>query len=69
MPQIVPGLALGLNVFILRGPGDPNISSTLPPTSEVNTVAVGSLWLRTDGPDSGHVLYVKTAQPNTWTAK
>jgi hypothetical protein len=56
-------------VYVLRGVGDPNVTSNLPPTSNVGTIALGSLWLRTDAPDSTHALYVKTAQPNTWTAK
>lgn len=68
MPQPTPGILLGKDVYILRGVGDPNVSGTLPATSIVSTIAVGSLWLRTDAPDSTHALYVCTA-PGVWTAK
>jgi hypothetical protein len=64
MSQPVPGLLLGNDVYILRGAYDPNVVPNLPASSTVSTVALASLFLRTD---TGAV-YVKTAQPNTWTA-
>ena len=65
MSQPVPGILLGNDVYILRGAYDPNVAANLPAASVVNTVALGSLFLRTD---TG-TLYVKSAEPNTWTAK
>ena len=52
-------------VVILFGSGDPNSVTD----ASLNGAAVGSLWSRLDGPDSTRCLYVKTALPNTWTAK
>jgi hypothetical protein len=67
MAQVIPGILLGKNVYVLRGVGDPGTAGTLPAKSEVNTIALGSLFLRTD---TG-TLYVKTGPgtPGTWTAK
>jgi hypothetical protein len=64
MSQPVPGILLGQDVYILRGAYDPNVAANLPASSIVSTIALSSLFLRTD---TGAV-YVKTAQPNTWTA-
>lgn len=62
-------LGLGLNgvgqVVYLFAAGDPNANTD----PSVASAAVGSLYSRLDGPDSTHCLYVKTALPNTWTAK
>ena len=66
-------VALGANgsgqMLILTGAGDPNaISDLVGSRPGVNSAAVGSLFLRQDGSTSTS-LYVKTAMPNTWTAK
>jgi len=65
MSQPIPGILLGNDVYILRGAGDPNVQANLPATSIVSPIALSSLFLRTD---TG-AFYVKTAQPNVWTAK
>ena len=56
-------------ILILTGIGDPN---TIADGNDVNAGVVsavtGSLFLRQDGSTSTS-LYVKTALPNTWTAK
>ncbi len=55
------------------GSGDPNTSSD--PDNTLGASALGSVYSRTDGPDSTHCFYVKTgpesaAAPNgTWTNK
>jgi hypothetical protein len=54
-------------VKILVAVGDPNVI-TDNASGDVASAAVGSLFLRTDGSTSTS-LYVKTALPNTWTAK
>jgi hypothetical protein len=83
MPQIIsPPLAghdLGFasgntRIRILAGAGDPNVSGTDNPTGDIASSAVGSLYLRNDGPDSTHCHYVKTAlgvpgSVGTWTNK
>jgi hypothetical protein len=65
MSQPIPGILLGSDVYILRGTYDPNVAASLPASSLISTIALGSLFLRTD---TG-VLYVKSGLPNTWTAK
>jgi hypothetical protein len=78
MPQIVGnpsagigGIQLGLGLggvgqlVHLFAVGDPNVLTD----ASILSAAVGSLFSRLDGPDSTHVLYVKTSLPNTWTAK
>jgi hypothetical protein len=63
------GFQLAPGIFILGGPGDPN---AIADGADVNSGCVaaspGSLFLRTDG-GAATTLYVKTALPNTWTAK
>lgn len=59
---------------ILVGAGDPNSSTTDSSAGDLASSAVGSLFLRNDGPDSTHCLYVKTALSTTggtgaWTPK
>jgi hypothetical protein len=58
-------------VCILFGNGDPALFTRVAGDINPNCdgAAVGSLYLRLDAPDSTHALYVKTALPNTWTAK
>jgi hypothetical protein len=62
-------------IKILSGVGDPNSSSTDSSASDLANAAIGSLYLRQDGPDSTHCLYVKTAiatpaaLTGTWTGK
>jgi hypothetical protein len=77
MPQVItPPLAghmLAINpnggqVKILTGSGDPNAAATDSSAGDIASAAVGSLFLRMDGSTST-TLYVKTATPNTWTAK
>jgi len=64
------GIALGKGILVLSGPGDPNnFNDAADFNPGVNSCGVGSLFLRTDGPDATHCFYVKTALPNTWTAK
>jgi hypothetical protein len=80
MPEVIgwpgSGQRLSRNVLILVGKGDPNSSATV----DVQNAGVGSLYLRTDGPDTTHCLYVCTTAgipktvtangvPATWTAK
>lgn len=79
MPQVTGfpggGLTFGNRVRLLTGIGDPNSSST----GDVQTAAVGSIYLRTDAPNSNSVLYVcnvggiiekgVTLSVATWTAK
>jgi len=66
----IGGLMLGLGpggvgqVVHLFGVGDPNANTD----PSVLSACVGSLWSRLDGSTSTS-LYVKTALPNTWTAK
>lgn len=78
-----PGVVGSPAIYILYGSGDPNaitdFGALAPNTPNFdagsansipqNSVAVGSLFLRTDAPDSTHALYVKTASPNVWTNK
>jgi hypothetical protein len=79
---IVPplsGLDLGFaaasntRVKLMVGTGDPNASATDNVNGDLASCAVGSLFLRNDGPDATHCLYVKTAvivdSTGTWTAK
>jgi len=74
---IVPplsGVSFGSSgVKILAGPGDPGLATTDDRNGSVASSAVGSLFLRTDAPDSTHGLYVKTAfatgSAGTWTSK
>lgn len=68
----IGGLQLGIGaggvgqVVILFGPGDPNANTD----PSVLSAAVGSLWLRMDGPSSVTCLYVRTSVAgNVWTAK
>jgi hypothetical protein len=78
MPQVITppiaGIMLGIGpdgvgqIKILTGVGDPNNSETDSSAGDVATAAIGSLFLRMDGSTSTS-LYVKTALPNTWTAK
>ena len=58
-----------VRVKLMIGVGDPNSSSTDNITGDLASCGVGSLYLRNDGPDATHCLYVKTGQPATWTAK
>ena len=74
MPQVIgpplSGLDLGFavaggtRVKILAGTGDPNSAATDNASGDI----ASALFLRTDGSTSTS-LYVKTALPNTWTAK
>jgi len=79
MPQLIGNpkhattgfqLALGPSgvgqVLILTGTDDPNTidDSADVQNPGVNSAAIGSLYLR-----AGTGLYVKSALPNTWTAK
>jgi hypothetical protein len=78
MPQPVGfpdnGLALGKSLYILAGTGDPAASTT----PDVQSAAIGSIYLRRDAPDASHALYVCTsrgtdptsgASISVWTAK
>jgi hypothetical protein len=65
------GIQLGLGpagvgqMLVLMGQDDPNgINDASDLNPGVNSAAVGSLYLR-----AGVGLYVKSALPNTWTAK
>jgi hypothetical protein len=81
MSQITQGIQLSYGLGIYYGVGDPNVEAapSAPPfVKQINNAAVGSLYLRTDGPDSTHCLYVCTgtqqmaASGDTiaqWTAK
>lgn len=69
MPQVITpplaGLDLGfasgnLRVKILVGTGDPNVVATDSTGGDIAGAALASLYLRLDGPDSTHFLYVKT---------
>jgi hypothetical protein len=82
MPQVIApplmGFSLGAGpsavgvLRILAGVGDPNVAAT-DPHGDIASSAVGSLFLRTDAPDSTHGLYTKTTfvsgAAGTWTAK
>jgi hypothetical protein len=63
----------GSNVKIAIGVGDPNVSDNV--NADLAACAIGSLFLRTDTPDTTHALYVKTgansisAPSGTWTPK
>ena len=58
MAQVTPGgIQLAPNVYIFSGVGDPNLQPTVTNSGRVNA-GVGSLWLRTDAPDSSHAVYV-----------
>jgi len=60
MSQVTPGgLMLAPGIYIFSGPGDPNNQAAVTNSGLVNA-GVGSLWLRTDAPDSTHALYVCT---------
>ena len=69
MSQIIPGISIGPGrgntVYILHGNYDPNTATGFAGNIPLANVALGSLFLRYD---TGG-LYLKTAQPNTWTAK
>ncbi len=76
MPQVISpsGILLGNGTYVFTGEGDPNAN----PAVDVVAAGVGSLFLRTDGPDSVHVLYVCTSRGtdpasgesiSVWTAK
>lgn len=80
MPQVTnfpgSGIRLSRGCFIFCGTGDPN-ASTQPDVGGAN---VGSIFLRQDGPDASHVLYVCTtsgtpatntssATTSVWTPK
>jgi hypothetical protein len=69
---IVPPLSgVRLNItgtFIFAGVGDPNAASTDNSDSQLAGASIGSIFLRTDAPDSTHAFYVKSAA-STWTAK
>ena len=65
MAQIVPGILLGRGVYVLRGGYDPNTATIFSTNIPLASVALGSLFLRTD---TGG-LYLKTSQPNVWTLK
>lgn len=79
MPQVIApplsGVMLAANVTtggqvrILTGTGDPNSAATDNAAGDIANSSIGSIYLRMDAPDSTHALYVKTAQPGTWTAK
>jgi len=82
MPQIIPGILIGspgpvgsAGVYIFRGSGDPNARTDFGANAGAGgsipqaSISIGSLFLRTDGPDATHCFYVKTAQPNIWTNK
>jgi hypothetical protein len=84
MPQVIAppisGIDLGFagstggRVRLLVGTGDPNVSATDNSNGDIASAAIGSLFLRNDGPDSTHCHYIKTAlgnagSPGTWTAK
>ena len=71
--MVVPPLA-GLDfgtvgVRILAGAGDPNVASTDDKNGSIQSAGIGSLFLRSDAPDSTHALFTKTSLPNTWTNK
>jgi hypothetical protein len=70
MSQIVPGIVLGRAasggiVYEFHGEFDPNLATVFSQNIPPATVALGSIFLRTD---LGQ-LFLKTAQPNTWTQK
>jgi hypothetical protein len=83
MPQVIvpplSGIDLGFaaasntRVKLVVGTGDPNVAATDDANGDLASSAVGSLYLRNDGPDATHCLYVKTAvvpgTTGTWTAK
>lgn len=81
MPQTIApplgGIMLAINpnggqVKILTGMGDPNVEGSDNASSDVDSSAVGSLYLRMDG-GASTTLYVKTAfvqgAPGTWVGK
>ncbi len=60
MSQPIPGgLQIAPAVYIFSGAGDPNLLVTVTNSGAINA-GVGSLWLRTDAPDTTHALYVCT---------
>jgi len=70
------GVRLSKGISILTGVGDPNASGT----RDVQQAQIGSLYLRVDGPDATHILYVcsvsairqspsQTAANAAWTPK
>jgi hypothetical protein len=69
------GFASGnTRIRILAGTGDPNTVATDSSAGDLASAAVGSLFLRNDGPDATHCHYVKTAlgvpgSVGTWTNK
>jgi hypothetical protein len=80
VPQVTgfpgSGIRLSKSCFIFCGFGDPNTSTQV----DVQNANVGSLYLRQDGPDTTHCLYVCTTSgtaktvsqngvPSVWTAK
>ena len=62
----------GGQVKVLTGSGDPNQSATDSNQGDLASAGVGSIYLRMDAPDSGHVIYAKSAfvqgGVGTWTA-
>jgi hypothetical protein len=70
LSQIVPGIVLGKAasggiVYEFHGEYDPNTATVFGQNIPPAHVALASLFLRTD---TG-TLYVKSSQPNVWTAK
>ena len=68
-----PGPGGSPSVYHFCGPGDPNLRSD--PLSLLGNCSVGSMYSRTDPPDTTHALYIKPAKPTAttpngiWTAK
>lgn len=67
--MLAANVSTGGQVRILTGSGDPNLAATDNANADIANSSIGSIFLRMDAPDSTHALYVKTAQPGTWTAK
>lgn len=80
MPQVIAppvgGIQLGPSIFVFFGAGSPNSQASV----QVQTAAVGSLYMQTDGADTTHVLWVCTTSgvpasqgipvvPSVWTNK
>jgi hypothetical protein len=70
------GFKLSKGISIFTGTGDPNNSTT----KDVQQAQIGSLYLRVDGPDATHILYVcsvsairqsptQSATNSVWTPK